>query len=220
MTTVIVKAATGVKRDEPVDAAAVVRMLTTHERELIVTDGRLRALNMHRAELFAVEVPSADPPCVVAVLRAEWMKQADDLEKDLLRQRDTLAWIGAHGSERLRKSVEGGYDCHGAYREERCAKEMPGWRPKRQREKLLKRANPTLAELEAADACGATVMWCGTGDGYTKSRAVLVVEKPWATLIMDAPCGPACGHSACSQNYIDTGDVRCISAEKAKGKIQ
>lgn len=32
--------------------------------------------------------------------------------------------------------------------------------------------------------------------------------------IMDAVCGPEearCEHSACSQNYIDTGDTACIT---------
>ncbi len=27
------------------------------------------------------------------------------------------------------------------------------------------------------------------------------------------PAGPACGHSACSQNFIDTGDAKCIAQE-------
>jgi hypothetical protein len=40
-------------------------------------------------------------------------------------------------------------------------------------------------------------------DGVTVRRN----EVPYAGW---TPCGPACGHSACSQHFIDTGDNRCV----------
>lgn len=40
---------------------------------------------------------------------------------------DMEAWIAQHGSERLKRCIQEGISCQGIYRDERIAKEYPGW---------------------------------------------------------------------------------------------
>lgn len=41
---------------------------------------------------------------------------------------EVAAWAAANGSDRLRRCVAEGIECRGVYRDERLAKEYPGWR--------------------------------------------------------------------------------------------
>lgn len=62
-------------------------------------------------------------------------------------------WIKQHGSERLKRAFEGGYEVGRVYTLERAAKEAPGWQVDFYNQAEWKeRTNPTLKELDAADA--------------------------------------------------------------------
>lgn len=121
-------------------------------------------------------------------------------------KQDMLTWSVAHGSPRLRQGLLSGYDCQGLYMRERCEREMPGWRPRRQSDRLDDRANPEEIELAATQKHGGTIRW-----SHGLKRAVLAIDIWGGTLIREIY--PACGHSACSQHFIDTGDAACVHKE-------
>jgi hypothetical protein len=60
----------------------------------------------------------------IADVEAEKVK-ADEIAK---AEAERLEWIERHGSPRLKKCVKHGFDCASVYRDERLARERPGWR--------------------------------------------------------------------------------------------
>lgn len=65
------------------------------------------------------------------------------------KKQEMLDWIAAHGSERLKLAVKLGMldNSMGIYRDERLAKERPGWQWDRDEDKERGRINPGLDEL-------------------------------------------------------------------------
>lgn len=65
-----------------------------------------------------------------------------------------------------------------------------------------------LALLDPLDEEGDTedMLTCACERASAGIRRAL---KDWAP--PEPPKGPKCGHSACSQNYIDTGDAACVA---------
>ena len=68
---------------------------------------------------------------------------------------DIAAWIGAHGSERLRRCVAEGIECATAYCDERLAAERPGWQWDRDGEDGAPR-NPPAEAFDLLDEARAT----------------------------------------------------------------
>jgi hypothetical protein len=87
------------------------------------------------AKQWLAELNSAKEDCVQAArqLAVEAMEKS---EKDIAdkkaaneqSEKEAKDWIEAHGSKRLKRCLEEGFDCMSAYRDERLAKELPDWR--------------------------------------------------------------------------------------------
>jgi hypothetical protein len=85
--------------------------------------------------------------------------QAEAVERDV-RIADRAAWIGAHGSEFLRKACDAGYDCQRRYVTERAALERPGFTADfDDRADWRDRSCPSEVALDLALAAGGTVVW-------------------------------------------------------------
>jgi len=74
----------------------------------------------------------------------------------------------------------------------------------------LARQRAALERLSAANAAVIEARLCGDGEALTRHRAEAdAASAELKRLQGDRPSGPRCGHSVCSQRFIDTGDARC-----------
>lgn len=113
----------------------------------------------------------------------EAQRQAAEAEK-ARRLAERAAWAQAHGSPRLRKCVEAGYDCQRLYVLERAAAEHPGYVVDFDDSASWKdRAGPSEAALDEAARVGGQVVWLtglplddGAPDDYQDEREAVVIR--------------------------------------------
>lgn len=94
-------------------------------------------------------------------------RRADEVEAEAKakaereqRKAERGAWIIAHGSSRLRKCLDGGYDCQREYAIERAALEFPGYVLDFEDESAWKdRSGPSEAALDEAARVNGGVVW-------------------------------------------------------------
>lgn len=101
----------------------------------------------------------------------EPFEEARKAEAEAKAEADREKWILSYGSDRLRRAFDGGYDVTRLYVLERAAKELPGWTVDfYDKAEWKERSNPTLKELDAADA--------GTALGHGRVTVVWLTAPP------------------------------------------
>jgi hypothetical protein len=126
-----------------------------HPGSVLHTEGRYQ-----EAMALATELTERVIELREAAERAEKEREAAERAEKQRRIEERRVWALAHGSARLRKCVEQGYDCQRLYVVERAAMEYPGyvvdfddaaeWRA---------RSGPSEAALDEAARVGGEVVW-------------------------------------------------------------
>lgn len=90
----------------------------------------------------------------------------------------------------------------------------------------LTEANHILSQLEAMElrlserlprASGLAAIHLQTAIGHARSAALVVRYGLGVSLECALRPSPECGHSACSQHYIETGEVGCVEGSTDAG---
>lgn len=90
-------------------------------------------------------------------------KRADEVRKEAARtqhEQERAAWVAQHGSPRLRKCLDQGYDCQRLYAIERAAIEYPGYiLDYNDAARWKDRSGPSEAALDEAARVSGIVVW-------------------------------------------------------------
>lgn len=126
-----------------------------------------------------------------AYLEQKAANQQRDAEREAQRQAEQEAresaaaareavrteWVQTHGSDYLRKAIEGGYDCQRVYVTERAALEYPGYAVDYSNDAAWKsRSCPSETALEEALRVDGTVVWL-TEPGETIREELMLGDR-------------------------------------------
>lgn len=100
---------------------------------------------------------------VAAVNAAKDAHEAAERAERARRDADKAAWIGAHGSDHLKRAFAAGHDSQRRYVTERAAAEHPGYEVDfDDRARWKSRSFPSEAALDEAERSGGEVVWLTT----------------------------------------------------------
>lgn len=100
----------------------------------------------------------------------------DDSARKATRRREMCSWVGTHGSEHLRRTLDEGYSPWAIYLRERLIAEFPGAKICRHARKWRPLAQPSIAAFDARARVIDKLVELGLCDDYCDARSKAILR--------------------------------------------